>query len=59
MIAGSVAKISFMPEIGFECHDLGDGHTLWTGDLPAKLRYGPAAFKVLQTCTLIAGFISL
>jgi hypothetical protein len=33
MIVGSVAKNSFMPEIGFECHDLGDGRT---GDLPAS-----------------------
>jgi hypothetical protein len=28
-------RISSISEAGFECHDLGGGHTFWTGHVPA------------------------
>lgn len=31
----------------FERHDLGDGHTFWSGDLPGDLRLDAAAFEAL------------
>ncbi len=31
----------------FECHELGDGHTFLTGDLPASLRFDALAFETL------------
>lgn len=41
------SRISSISEAGFECHDLGDGHTLWTSQLPAGLRFSPTAFEDL------------
>jgi alkylated DNA repair dioxygenase AlkB len=40
-------QIATREETGFECHDLGDGHTFLTGDLPVNLRFDPAAFEAL------------
>lgn len=34
-------------EIGFECHGLENGHTLWSGDLPVEFRLDPANFEAL------------
>lgn len=34
-------------EARFECHDLGDGHTFWTGNLPVDLRFDATAFEAL------------
>lgn len=34
-------------EIGFECHGLGNGYTLWTGDLSVEFRLDPANFEAL------------
>ncbi|HEY0405556.1 MAG TPA: alpha-ketoglutarate-dependent dioxygenase AlkB [Pyrinomonadaceae bacterium] len=33
--------------VGFERHDLGDGHAFLTGQLPFKLRFDAAAFEAL------------
>ena len=41
------SQIATGGETGFKCHDLGDGHALLTGDLPADLRLAPAAFEAL------------
>lgn len=41
------SQIATLGETGFERHDLGGGHALLTGDLPADLRLVPAAFEAL------------
>jgi len=41
------SRIASISEAGFECHDLGGGHTFWTGHLPAGLRFSPTDFKAL------------
>jgi alkylated DNA repair dioxygenase AlkB len=41
------SQIATREKTSLECHDLGDGHTVWTGDLPVDLCFDPAAFEVL------------
>jgi alkylated DNA repair dioxygenase AlkB len=41
------SQISKLVKEGFECHDLGNAHKLWTGSLPANLRFDSAAFETL------------
>lgn len=40
-------QIATRAEAGFECHNLGDGHTFCIGQLPADLRFDPATFESL------------
>lgn len=40
-------QIATLEETGFEWHDLGDGHSFLTGDLPVNLRLVPTAFEAL------------
>jgi alkylated DNA repair dioxygenase AlkB len=40
-------RLATLAEAGFECHDLGDAHTFWTGRLPDNLRFDAANFEAL------------
>lgn len=41
------SQISTLLGSGFECHDLNETHTFWTGKLPADMRFDTTAFESL------------
>ncbi len=41
------SQIATIAEARFECHDLRNAHTFWTGNLPVNLRFDSATFESL------------
>src|SRR5688572_20751400 len=41
------SQIATSAEARFECHDLRNAHTIWTGNLPVNLRFDSATFESL------------